>query len=252
MKKTLLSLFALATAAVVSAQTTVYDLKFIGTGDVTDETTVSVTGGTFSGTLREGKTGLIVSQADYYAFKMQGGDETFVCTPTDGLQEGDIISITGFVSSGDAGKSAIVKLSYDDTDSYAFPDEYDAETNNGGFTDLKEGGYNSGSEPNTFTYKVPAAATKFLLKRNSAGTGGATSAFVISIVITRGAASGETPETPVEPDDSPINDIQIEAQVVAVEYFTLAGAKVDEPVKGINIVKTYYSDNTTTTTTLVK
>lgn len=250
MKKTLLSLFALATAAVVSAQTTVYDLKFIGTGDVTDETTVSVTGGTFSGTLREGKTGLIVSQNGYYAFKMQGGDsETFVCTPTDGLQEGDIISITGFVSSGDAGKSAIVKLSYDDTDSYAFPDEYDAETNNGGFTDLKEGGYNSGSEPNTFTYKVPAAATKFLLKRNSAGTGSATSGFVVSVTVTRGAS----PETPGEGGDEEPNSIsKVEAEVISVEYFTLTGVKVDEPTKGINIVKTYYSDNTTTTTTLVK
>lgn len=266
MKKTLLSLFALAAVSAATAQESIYDVHFIATGDVADETTVSVTGGTFAGTLRSEKTGLIVTQSVYKVddvavpvFKMQGGDETFVCTPTNGLKAGDVITVTGFLSSGDEAKSATVKISYDDTESYSFVTGYDEATFKG-FTDLKNGGsgYNPGTEPNTAVFVVENDAKKFSLKRNSAGSsGGASSAFIVSVVVTRGGSAEtpeapETPDTPIVPDDSPISDIQIEASVVAVEYYTLTGSKVDAPVKGLNIVKTFYSDNTTSIRTIVK
>lgn len=246
MKKTLLSLFALATAAVASAQET----------EVASVTFQKNDDGTFvanavNATFEDGGAS-IEEKSSYVVLKVGSSDNIVKVTPTGGLKAGDVITVTGFVSSGKIEKSATLKISYDDSESYSWVTGYDEATFKG-FPDLKEGGYNPGTEPGTAVYVVENDATSFSLKRNSAGsTGGATSAFVTSIVITRSAASGETPETPVEPDVTPINDIQIEAQVVAVEYFTLAGAKVDEPVKGINIVKTYYSNNTTTTTTLVK
>ena len=51
---------------------------------------------------------------------------------------------------------------------------------------------------------------------------------------------------------TPLKAISTDAEVLSVEYYNLAGVKVDAPAKGVNIVKTYYSDGSVVTDKLIK
>lgn len=246
MKKTLLSLFALATAAVASAQTITFEVGTLtagaeatyGTGDFT----VVGQAGDKDITVDENKAKFGVAAADGYdAFttRWKSGGKTKEVGPyfTVNCPGAGTLKIAARSGSGSA-KDRTVVVTDGETELYNKVVEDGQKA-----TFTPEGSEN---EVGVFPYIEVSVDAKKSLKVS----------FPIGSINVYGfvfvSASGETPETPVEPDVTPINDIQIEAQVVAVEYFTLAGAKVDEPVKGINIVKTYYSDNTTTTTTLVK
>ncbi|MCF0189860.1 MAG: hypothetical protein HUJ96_01230 [Marinilabiliaceae bacterium] len=56
-----------------------------------------------------------------------------------------------------------------------------------------------------------------------------------------------TKETPTA-----IKNVSADAEVLSVEYYNLAGVKIDAPTKGINIVKTSYSDGSVVTDKLIK
>lgn len=247
MKKTLLSLFALATAAVASAQTITFEAGTLtagteatyGTGDFT---VVGQAGGDKDITVDENKAKFGVAAADGYdefTTRWKSGGKTKDVGPyfTVNCPGAGTLKIAARTGSNSATDRTVVVMD-GETELY---NKVVEEGQKATFT--PEG---AEGEVGVYPYIEVSVDAKKSLKVS----------FPIGSINVYGfvfvSASGETPETPVEPDDSPINDIQIEAQVVAVEYFTLAGAKVDEPVKGINIVKTYYSDNTTTTTTLVK
>lgn len=247
MKKTLLSLLALATAAVVSAQTEVSSITF--SADENGTVTPNVVNATFTPVKEAYEV-----KADFPILKIGSSDDVVTVAPTGGLKAGDIITVKGFLSNGQETKNATLKIAYDGG-SYKNETGFDAETSKG-FPDIKDGvsGFNPGTEPGDIVFVVENEATNFTLKRNSISPNtdikyGATTVFLVSIVITREASS----ETPGEGGDEEPNSIsKVEAEVISVEYFTLTGVKVDEPTKGINIVKTTYSDNSVKTQTIVK
>ena len=56
----------------------------------------------------------------------------------------------------------------------------------------------------------------------------------------------------IRKDLTAVEDIELDKAVANVAYFNLAGQKCAEPVNGVNIVVTTYTDGTTTTAKVVK
>lgn len=54
-----------------------------------------------------------------------------------------------------------------------------------------------------------------------------------------------------ECDSTAIVDTSVDAEVVATEYYTISGAKVSEPAKGVNIVKETLSNGTIVTSKII-
>lgn len=51
---------------------------------------------------------------------------------------------------------------------------------------------------------------------------------------------------------TPVTNIEANGEVVSVEYYNVAGAQIEKPAKGVNIVKTTYSNGATVTSKIVK
>ena len=160
----------------------IYSLAFIA--DAGGTTLVpecySVTGGSFSGTIRTDKTNNIVRETDgYFTFPLQGGDETFVCTGN--FKAGDVVTIEGYIKN-DANKSGTIKVNGN------LPDGVTDATseNNKGFANITEGGFNYvDGNPSKLTWTLEEDATELTIKRNSGSTESATNVFVISVEVTR-------------------------------------------------------------------
>lgn len=72
-----------------------------------------------------------------------------------------------------------------------------------------------------------------------------------------GDSSDSTDDSSSEGDSSDdsgnaISSVSVSATVLSTEYYTLSGAKVTEPVKGITIVKEQLSDGSVRTSKIVK
>lgn len=239
---TLIGAAALMAAVGAQAQTQTTTLY---TATVNDGATALVeTGGTCT------LGSVLTKQSGYKAIKVGGSTDANVIVLADDatFKSGDVISFTGFINNADLDsktgkpKSAVVKIFLDDkTTSFVYPSNdvfvEDETEKHKGFANLKTDGYNYvDGNPNTLTITLPNDASKITFQRNSGATGSATTMFITKIEITR-----TTTTEPEEPEEEPTSIESAEAGApVSVEYYNVAGARVDGLQPGINIVRTTY------------
>lgn len=172
----------------------------------------------------------LAPQSSIPAIKFGATDDRGVIELTDGAQfnEGDIISFTGFIKNSATTKSAVVKILLDDAETTYYPtNDLDESDKHKGFANLDKSGYNYvDGQQNTLTITIAKDATKVSFARNSGATGSATTMNITAITVTRGNS------TSIESAEA--------GAPVSVEYYNVAGARVDGLQPGINIVRTTY------------
>lgn len=223
---TLIGAAALMAAVGAQAQTQTTTLY---TATVNDGATALVeTGGTCT------LGSVLATQSGYTTIKVAAGAEVNVIALADdaSFKSGDVITFTGFINKGgDLTKKATVKIYLDDKESSIYASgETTAEYT--GFANLNSTGFNYiDGKPSTVSITIPDAATKVKFSRQ-----GNTNMFITKIEITR-----TTTTEPEEPEEEPTSIESAEAGApVSVEYYNVAGARVDGLQPGINIVRTTY------------
>ena len=153
-----------------------------------------------------------------------------VLTLNEALQEGDIITMTGYRNKNADGKNATIYFLFENGQEWL-----DEKTWVNILSDDANPDYdNDGSTPNTNTWTITAAEAGckvIKMSRNAAST----NIFLTKITITREGSSGI--ESAIE-----------EGRVVADrQIYTIAGNRVSSLVPGLNIVKTRYANGTSET-----
>ena len=204
------------------------------------EGTVIETGGTMVYTNGDGER-LNYANLNYYTICLNGkyanmNDEAsanaghMVLTLNEALQEGDIISMTGYRNKNADGKNATVYFLFENGTEWKDEKSWVNILSDDANPDYD----NDGSTPNTNTWTITAAeaGSKVIkLSRNSAST----NIFIIKMTITREGTAG-------------INSAIEEGRVVTDrQIYTVAGNRVSSLVPGLNIVKTFYANGTSET-----
>lgn len=269
MKRLLLSLAAVVTAVAAWAddentETTIYKVTVgeekntatqLTIADDSDDceasaTGISVSGGLLTLELSTGSsTGAVVDKKTLYGIKIASTEQYILCNPTEPLQGGDVIYVTGFINS--EGGAASTKVVFDEitVDETLYLD-FDDDASESSFANLADDGV---EEASIKSYMIPYGTDTydyFLLKRIITSDGTATALLISDIEIVR-TGNNYTPESGEEDGSTALPTVEGK-ETVSVEYFTLTGAKVGEPAKGVNIVRTTYSDGTIATTKLFK
>lgn len=191
---------------------------------------IAVSGGKVSLVLTSGSSAVVGVASNLYGIKVGKSDDAITCTPTGGFVTGDVVSFTGFIKNGST-KYATVKVTEGDATS--------SSTVGTSFADISSGGaYYVDGNPSTQTYTITADCSYISISRS-----GGTTMYIQSIVVTRAESTGSS---------DAISSVATDSEVVSVEYYTLSGAKVAEPVKGINIVRTTYSNGQVVTSKVIK
>lgn len=209
MKNTLLLAAALIVATTfATAQQTVYSVQsgttesqnqtFLTVSDSQTSPYVIVTGGTAELSVGEVNTAKVATgDATYYGIKLSNIKNYILATPNGGFHKGDTITITAFCSAGGE-KNSTIKMAfgkysdYDDADTISTKYQYIDKEN--GFPDIKEGNdYYVDGRPGKQTYVLTDdySCIKFL-RNSSLNSIGASSLYVISIVVTRPDTTTET------------------------------------------------------------
>ena len=228
---------------------------------------IEVSGGKVQLTLDSSSSQVVGSAGGFYGIKVGKSADEIVCTPTNGFSAGDVVVFTGFIKNG-ASKVATVKVTEGDSSS--------SSTVGTSFADITEGGdYYVDGNPNSQNYTVTADCSYITIARS-----GSTTMYIQSIEVIRpdnsdssdddstsegdssdstsdGDSSDSTDDSSSEGDSSDdsgnaISSVSVSATVLSTEYYTLSGAKVTEPVKGITIVKEQLSDGSVRTSKIVK
>lgn len=213
-------------------------------------TGLSVSGGLLTLELSTGSsTGAAVDKKTLYGIKIASTEQYILCNPTEPLQGGDVIYITGFINSSNGAATSKILFDSLSVDEALYLD-LDDDASNSSFANLAEDGI---EEASTKSYMIPYGPDTydyFLLKRTIPNDGQATALLISGIEIVR-TGNNYTPESDPESGSTAISSIE-DKTVVAVEYYSLTGAKASSPVAGVNIVRTTYSDGSVVTSKIVR
>lgn len=217
---------------------------------------VTVSGGSFYST----PTASVTKQnSTFYGIKIGADTCQIKCTPTDGIKAGDIIYVTAFISGASETKSAVVTIAFDGGTAEILNGIDTSDGQEYSFADCKSGYHFSsddGMSTEYHSYESETTATYFDLARCKG----------VSIVTTTDSDGNTTSTTSSSGTTLYINKIEVvretsstaitsttsDSEVLSTEYYTLSGAKVTEPVKGITIVKEQLSDGSVRTSKIVK
>lgn len=187
--------------AVATAQETVYSLTagttesenvtFLTASESETSDYISVKGGSVELSVGEANSAKVGgSETTYNGIKLSNIKNYILVTPVGGFRKGDIVTITAFCCAAGE-KNSTIKMAfgnysdYDDTDTISTKYQYvDKEV---GFPDIKEGNdYYIDGKPGIQTYTLTEDYTCIKFLRNSSlNSIGATSLYVVSIVVTR-------------------------------------------------------------------
>lgn len=268
MKKTLLLTIAatILSNGIAKAETkTIYSVTVGETTssatliNITEEGTsegVTVSGGSFYCTP---SAAVAKQNSKFYGIKIGADSCKIKCTPTGGIKAGDIIYVTAFVSGASADKSAVVTIAFDGGTAAILNGIDTSDGNEYSFADCKSGYHfstESGMSTEHHTYEGEATASYFNLARCK-GVSIVTSTDSDGNTTYTTSSSGTTVfinkiEVVREVGSTQISSLATNAEVVSTEYYTLSGAKVTEPGKGITIVKQLLSDGKVVTSKVIK
>lgn len=249
MKKVLLSLAVMAFGVCTMAQTEIFSVNISADAEKDAAITTSslvVSGGSFISSDEKTSCSGKIDDVAIMGIKLSTSANRTTFQLNNKLHVGDIITVKGYISSGDATKAAYAKFYVGNDENIVLKPSSDVVS----FFDNKITGDQATGYVREYSITITAEGLSDGDILDESGIiklarQGGTNAFIESISITSTIDLDPITVTPV-------TDIEANGEVVSVEYYNVAGAQIEKPAKGVNIVKTTYSNGATVTSKIVK
>ena len=246
--KKIFTLFAVMAFGIgAMAQTEIFSVKLSDDAEkdaVITTSSLVVSGGNFVSSDETTSCSGKIDGVAIMGIKLSAGTYRTTFQLSNKLHVGDIITVKGYISNG-ADKKAYAKFHVGNDEVITLKPSSDVESFFDNKTEEQATGY---VREYSITITAEGLSDGDILDESGIiklARQGNTTAFVESISITSTVDLDPITTTPVK-------NIEANGEVVSVEYYNVAGAQVQEPVKGVNIVKTTYSNGATVTSKIVK